>query len=326
MRPVGTPMDNTARATAIGMMAPMLWGMSVGITRGIAENFGVAGGFFALYVMATLGLTAVFGIPKLHGWDWRYLVFGVGTANISAMCFIFSLALSSGGHQTMEVGMVNYLWPCMTILFSIAFNGQKAKWWVGIGMLLAFFGVAMVLGGDKGIDIDVLSAHIAENPLSYGLAFLGALTWSLYSSMTRAWSRGKNPVVIIFAIDALLIGIIWALGIGPKPVPNPHGFGYVGVVMGALATGTGYACWTYGIARGHMTLMAIASYFTPVLSCLFGSIWIGAQLTTSFWTGVMILVCGSIVCWLATRVNTPRLGQLGRVLFKGQSATHAHKA
>ena len=45
--------------------------------------------------------------------------------------------------QAIEVGMVNYLWPSLTILFAILFNGQKSSWlvipdsrpagWLGVG-------------------------------------------------------------------------------------------------------------------------------------------------------------------------------------------------
>ena len=80
--------------------------------------------------------------------------------------------------------------------------------------------------------------------------------------------------------------------------------------------------------KGNMTLLAIASYFTPVLSCLFGTVWIGANLTMSFWNGVMILVAGSLVCWLSTRVGNPiQIARPGRVLFKGSSpsATKNHQ-
>ncbi len=319
-------MDATARATAIGMMAPILWGMSVGITRGIAENFGTAGGFAVLYTISLIGILAVFGRPHLKLFNWKYLVFGVGMANVSAMCFVFSLALSSGGHQTMEVGMVNYLWPCLTIVFGILFNGQRARWWIVFGIVLCLIGVIMVLGGDSGFDVDVLFAHIKENPWSYALALLGALTWAGYSSITRALSNGQNPVALIFFGDCLIFYGIWALGLGLPPVEHPHGYGWVGVVMGACATGAGYSCWTYGMMKGNMTLLAITSYFTPVLSCLFGTVWIGAKLSFGFWNGVMILVAGSIICFLSTRLSVGRPARPGHVFFKGLNPSARRKS
>lgn len=313
-------MDTTTRATAIGMLAPILWGMSVGMMRGITENLGVSAGIMVVYLIAFFAVLLFFGRPNFRAFNPKYLIFGVGSANLSAVCFVFSLAISDGGHQTMEVGMVNYLWPCLTILFAILFNGQKAHWWVVIGLVMCLMGVVIVLGGDKGFDPEALLANIRHNPWCYVLAATGALLWAAYCSFTRALSNGQNPVVIIFAVDALIFALVWLLDLGPAPVANPHGFGWMGVVITALATGCGYSCWTYGMMKGHMTLLAIVSYFTPVLSCLFGNLILDAQLGSSFWSGVLILVAGSFVCWLATRVKAGPAARPGKVLFKGSDA------
>lgn len=69
---------------------------------------------------------------------------------------------------------------------------------------------------------------------------------------------------------------------------------------GRRGHGGAYAAWSYGVIRGNITLLAIASYFTPVLSCLFATLWIGASLDGSLWTGVGVLVLGSLLCWSAT--------------------------
>ena len=46
------------------------------------------------------------------------------------------------------------------------------------------------------------------------------------------------------------------------------------LAAGAAMAG-GYALWNLGILRGNLTLMASASYFTPVLSALFAMLWLG---------------------------------------------------
>ena len=54
------------------------------------------------------------------------------------------------------------------------------------------------------------------------------------------------------------------------------------------------------MSKGNVTVLALASYFTPVLSCLFAVVWINAKLDSSFWTGVAFVVAGSLLCWDAT--------------------------
>ena len=140
-------MDASARATAVGLLAPVLWGMSVGICRGIAEDFGRGPGFTVMYAAACLLLLFIFGRPHLRAFSLKYLLLGVGAANVCAICFIFSLSMAEDATQTMQVGMVNYLWPCLTIVFAVLFNGERARWWIVPGVLLSLLGVALVVLG-----------------------------------------------------------------------------------------------------------------------------------------------------------------------------------
>ncbi|MOA50751.1 Aromatic amino acid exporter YddG [compost metagenome] len=73
---------------------------------------------------------------------------------------------------------------------------------------------------------------------------------------------------------------------------------------GAMAAG--YALWNVGILKGNLTLLATASYFTPVLSTFFAALWLSTRLTASFWQGVAMVTAGSLLCWVATRGKSAR--------------------
>ena len=78
------------------------------------------------------------------------------------------------------------------------------------------------------------------------------------------------------------------------------------VAAGAMASG--YALWNVGILRGNLTLLATASYFTPVFSTFFAALWLSTPLTLSFWQGVAMVTAGSLLCWAATRGRPARDG------------------
>lgn len=61
----------TQRATLIGLLAPLCWGMGVSLVRGIAEGFGLAQGQTLLYTTAAVCLFFVIGIPDLRTVDRR---------------------------------------------------------------------------------------------------------------------------------------------------------------------------------------------------------------------------------------------------------------
>ncbi|MCF0253621.1 MAG: aromatic amino acid DMT transporter YddG, partial [Duodenibacillus sp.] len=269
-------LDARARATLIGMAGPVCWGTSVGLVRTLSELCGPALGVSVMSAMAAVILGRVCGVPRLSAFRPRYLILGVGAAAACEFFFALSLAISDGGRQTLEVGMVNYLWPCLTLAAAIVFNGQKARPWVVLGLAVAFAGIMTVMSGDGGLDLAAMAARMRSNPLSYLLALAGAVCWALYCSATRAWAGGLNPVALIYAINAAVFGVLYAAGFGPRVALTWQGAGVA--LVAAVVMGSAYAAWTHGVLKGSMTALAIASYFTPVLSCLFGAVLLSAEL------------------------------------------------
>ena len=288
-------MKSSAKATCIGLTAPVFWGTTVGLVRNITEEFSLSAGLAILYATTVAYLLFVLGVPKIKKMPLKYLLFGTPLSNACSILFCVSMYLCKNEQQTVEVGMVNYMWPCLVVFLSIFINNQKVRWWIYTGMLVSFAGIAIVLGGERGLDIAEISHNVSTNPVPYISAFLGALAWGLFSNLTKRWHVEENPTVLIFAVDFVIFAILWACGYGS--VSNATAAGWTSVVLGAIAIGSGYAAWNYGIARGNMTYIAIASYFTPVLSCVFASLWIGASLGASLMTGVGVLVVGSLMCW-----------------------------
>ena len=293
--------------TFVGCLAPICWGMSVPFVRLVAEHVGQPLGMTLLCGIASFILLAIYGVPPVAKMSRKFLICGVGMAMACEVCFCFALATSNGGAQTAEVGMVNYLWPCLTMLFACLFNGQKAKWWIVFGFAFAVVGIMTVLSGDAGLDLAAMWQHMKENPVSYAFAVGSAVTWAAYSSITRAMSRGANPVVLIFWCNTAFFFLLWILGVG-EPA-HVDGEGITVLVIAAVVMGLAYALWTVGVMKGSMTVMAVVSYFTPVLSCVFCALFLGADLSLNFWKGVGLVVAGSLICWaaafLADRVKNP---------------------
>lgn len=82
----------------------------------------------------------------------RYLIAGSVLFVTYEICLALALGYAATRHRAIEVGMVNYLWPSLTILFAILFNGQKTTRLVIHGLIIALTGVCWVLGGENGLN------------------------------------------------------------------------------------------------------------------------------------------------------------------------------
>lgn len=206
---------------------------------------------------------------------------------------------AQNARQAVEIGMVNYLWPTFTIVGAVYFNKQPSKWWIVIGFVLSFLGIATVLGGDVGLSISGIYHNVRTNPGGYIMAFADAVFWAAYCTLTARVKAEGSSVGFFFALVSILLWIEYFLSGADTLSFDSVSLGYA--VAAASCMGLGYAVWNIGISRGNLTVLAGASYFIPVLSAVVSSFLISAPLSMTFWQGAGMVCLGSIVCWLATR-------------------------
>ncbi|MCY1273551.1 Aromatic amino acid exporter YddG [compost metagenome] len=298
-------MNNQRKATLIGLIAILLWSSIVGLIRGVSESLGATGGAAMMYSVASALLLFTVGFPKLREFPRRYLFWGSLLFVAYELCLALSIGYANSSRQAIEVGMVNYLWPSFTILSAILFNRQQTNLLIVPGFLIAILGICWVLGGEQGLDFRGMAANIQDNPLSYGLAFSGAVIWAAYCTVTTRIAAGKNGITLFFMLTALTLWAKYLAAGGGAMAFSYHAVIYL--VLAASAMGFGYAAWNVGILHGNVTLLAGASYFIPVLSAALAALLLSTPLSLSFWQGASMVCIGSILCWFATRAQPPKL-------------------
>ncbi|BEO37242.1 aromatic amino acid exporter [Serratia marcescens] len=294
-------LPSRTRATLFGLLAIVLWSSVVGLIRSVSEGLGPIGGAAMIYSVSAAFLLVALGVPKWRSFPRPYLIVGSLLFVSYEICLSLSLGYANTRLQAIEVGMINYLWPCFTVLMALALNGQRAKWWLLPGLLLSLFGIGWIMSGEGGWSAAQMLANVRSNPLSYALAFSGAVIWALYCNLTKKIAQGSNGVVLFIVLTALALWLKYAFSTESGMQFN------VGVTVTLLcagvAMGAGYAAWNVGILHGNMTLLATVSYFTPVLSAVFAALVLHTSLTVNFWQGVAMVILGSLICWRATRGN-----------------------
>lgn len=292
---------NRKKATLIGLVAILLWGSVVGLIRGVSENFGAIGGAAMIYTVASVFLFFTFGLAKIRDFPRRYLIWGSLLFVAYELCFSLSIGYANNGRQAIEVGMVNYLWPSLTMVAAILFNQQKSSFWVIPGFFISVLGICWILGGEQGLNIQEMVKNIQDNPLSYGMAFAGALIWAAYCTITAKLAGGKNGVTFFFMVVAVVLWGQYFITGGGTIVFSYRAVIYL--VLAASAMGFGYAVWNVGIMHGNVTLLAGASNFIPVLSAVLAAMILHTPLSMSFWQGTLMVCIGSVICWIAMRTR-----------------------
>lgn len=302
------------KATLIGLLAVIFFSSVAGLIRSVAEGLGPVGGAAMIYSLASVLLFFTVGIPKLKTFPRIYLYLGSLLFVAYEICLSLSLGFAHNHSQSIEVGMVNYLWPSMTILVSVIFKQQKANLLLIPGMVLSFIGLCWVLSGDQGLSLASIIANVQSNPLSYGLAFAGAIIWAFYCILTSKKANGSNGIALFFMLTAITLWIKYL--IGPAIALHFTSHAVISLLLAALALGCGYAAWNIGILHGNVTIMATASYFIPIFSSALAAFILSAPLAASFWQGAAMVSLGSLICWLSTRAKAKSVSPVDKQSYE----------
>ena len=302
-----TQTDTTDKATLIGLLAVLCWSCTIGLMRAVAEPLGAVGGAAALYTTAAVCIAVA---RRRKGWRevarWREMhpvyLWGCGALFvIYEICLSVAVGLAHDRAQAMEIGVINYLWPSLTIALAVLCRQQFARWWLWPGLLICLWGLARVLGGDH-FSLPTLWTHVQGNPLAYGMAFAAALLWPTYSLLARRYGAGFNAVGLFVTGTALVLWLQW-FRLDAAPAMQWSWTAGAQLFMAGALTALGYSCWEHGIQHGKLAVLAAASYFTPVLSALMASLLLQVLPGWSFWQGVALVTLGSLICWWATRIQ-----------------------
>lgn len=287
------------RATLIGLIAILLWSAIVGLIKNVSEGFGPVGGAALIYSASAFLLLLCVGFPKLRTFPRSYLIIGSVLFVCYELCLSLSLGFTHSGRQAIEVGMVNYLWPSITIVLAVIVNRQKTSPLIIPGVLLAVAGICRVLGGDQFFSLSEIANNVRDNPLSYGLALSGAIIWAVYCVVTKKIANGSNGITLFFILTALTLWVKFLLS--PQPPFILSAEVWISLALAAMAMGFGYAAWNVGILHGNVTILAAASYFIPIISSLLAAFILRSHLTLPFWQGTAMVSLGSLICWWSTR-------------------------
>lgn len=294
----------TSWSTLGGLSAIVLWSTTVALARSLSEQLGPITAAAAVYLVAGLlgGLRlALHRTPFQHlaTLPPRYLL-GCGALFVAYTLLLYvALGLAQDRDQTLQVALLNYLWPAFTVLLALPLLRQRASLGLVPGTALALAGVVLVLSPSDGISLAGFLHHWRTNPWAFSAAALAALCWALYSNLARRWAGGLDRGAVEVFLLATGLGLL-ALrgGITETTLWTPRALTET-LTLGALTT-VAYVLWERAMRQGQLLLVAVASYFTPGLSTVVSTLYLGVHPGPHLWIGCALLIAGSLISWRST--------------------------
>ncbi len=321
-------------ATAQGFAAVVFWGTSIAATRLIADSLGLLRGpVMSLCVSGAAGLAILVARPaerrKLRLMPASYWIVCGGLFVFYLVCYNLGVGLARDGQELLVFGVLNYLWPALTLVFAATFTKSRARWWIVPGLIAALAGTALALVARSSLgaaatpiaptpaaattDVARLLSSIVEHPVVYLLGIACGVSWALYSALARrlAGSIDANGVPLLLLSTAAALAV---LGVVAPPLGLPalsllapgsgplHPAGVAAFLWRALVVDlASYAFWDTAMRRGNQVLSAAASYLTPLLSAATVAVVIGVDPGWRLWAASVLVVAAAVTCWTAVR-------------------------
>lgn len=249
-----------ARATTVGFLAVLLWSLLALFTKGSepVPPFQLNAMTFAVGTLVGVGWLAVSGgFARLREVPLR--VYAFGTLGLFGYHALYFSALRIA--PPAEAGLISYLWPLLIVLFSGFLPGERLTMGHVGGAVLAFAGVALIVLKDAVV--------VSGSALpGYGLALLCALTWAGYSVLSRRMGDVPTAAVAVFCAATAVLSVPAHLAFETTAWPSNASGWLATLALGLGPVGLAFYVWDFGVKRGDIQLLGVASYAAPLLSTL----------------------------------------------------------
>jgi drug/metabolite transporter (DMT)-like permease len=302
------PRMSRSACTAMGLVAILLWSTTIAVSRSLADEVGalvagacmwlVGGALACLYAaVVRRNLGRLFRLPP------AYLV-GCGALFVAYMaCLYLAIGWAESDQQTVEVGILNYLWPSLTLVFSVPILGVRVRpvFWLGVALALA--GAALAPLRAETYSAEALLASLGGNPWPYALAAAAGVLWALYSVLSRRWGREADTGgVPLFAPAAGLVLGAMALAMPSARPPEWSARAVAELAfMAVLTVWVAYSLWDAAMRRGNATLVAAGSYAIPVISTVVSCVYLGVVPGPTLWIACGLVCGGAVLCQVSVR-------------------------
>ncbi len=246
-------------------------------------------------------LARLFRLPPAY-------LLGCGSCFVAYMvCLYLAIGLADSREQTLEVGILNYLWPSLTLVLAVPILKVRVRPAFWIGVALALTGAALAPLHAEDYSAGGLVAGLRANPAPCLLALAAAILWALYSVLSRRWAAAaETGAVPLFAMASGLVLTVLALVLPSATAAHWSGRAIAELAfMAVFPALVAYSLWDAAMRRGNATLVAAASYAIPLVSTGISCIYLSVTQGPMLWIACGLVIAGAVLCHWSTKARSP---------------------
>jgi drug/metabolite transporter (DMT)-like permease len=281
------PGHTASRATLVGCGAIALWAFLAVLSRAAAAIPPLQLTAMSFAVSAVLGLALLAARGRLHELRQRPLAWAHGVGGLFGYHALYFTALALA--PAAPANLLNYFWPLLIVLLSAVLLGLRLKLLHLFGALMGVAGCALLLGQGAGF-----GAVGPRALLGYGAALGAAVTWALYSVLSRRMASVPTGAVAGFCAATAVLAFAAHLLFEPTVWPDRPGW-LAMLAIGLGPVGIAFFLWDIGMKRGDPRLLGTLAYATPVASTLLLCLAGLAPFTVETLVAAVLVAAGGLV-------------------------------
>ncbi|MCK4241659.1 MAG: aromatic amino acid DMT transporter YddG, partial [Candidatus Atribacteria bacterium] len=283
------------------ILAILFWGTTIAFSRSLTEQLGPLTAASLIYLLSGIWgciylISKPGGVKKTFQLPTLYLIGCGALFVIYTVSLYLAVGFAFSREQVIEVSIINYLWPGLTLVFSLPILHKKAKITLIPGVVLAFSGFYLATVQSGMFSWEVFKGNFQVNYFPYLLAFVAAVSWGLYSNLVRRWAgHTEGGAVPLFL---LITGLILTTIRFMFPEESSWTARVVAelLYMSIFPTFLAYFFWDRAMRKGKIILVASLSYFTPLLSIVISSLYLQVVIKPSLWIACGLVIAGAVIC------------------------------
>jgi len=252
----------------------------------------------SLAILAVLGRGRV-AWSALLGWGPREWLRSAVLGFLSPFLYYLMVLKAYALLPAQEAMTLNFVWPVVLVLFSIAVLGQPLRARTLIAMGVSFLGVVTI--ATRGDLLGLRITNVTGAALAVGSSVVWGLNW-VYGAKDRHDPAARLFLNFAFGTAYITLYELAVGGFARPPLAGLAGAAYVG----AFEMGITYVLWLHALRLSRTTAqVSNLIYLTPFLSLAVVHFAVGERIYASTMVGLALIIGGIFIQHQARR-RTPR--------------------